>query len=76
MFEDGVAKPAVEVVGRNGQAVIITFFEPPQDADEEELPDGAWDELMKAIEECQMDTGIPDLAQQHDHYLYGTPRRY
>jgi len=22
-----------------------------------------------------VDTGIPDLAAQHDHYLYGTPKR-
>ena len=22
-----------------------------------------------------IDTGIPDLAAQHDHYLYGTPKR-
>jgi hypothetical protein len=22
-----------------------------------------------------MDMGIPDLAEQHDHYLYGTPKR-
>ncbi len=21
------------------------------------------------------DLGIPDLAEQHDHYLYGTPKR-
>jgi hypothetical protein len=34
-----------------------------------------WDALMKLVEECQVDTGIPDLAHQHDHYLYGTPKR-
>jgi hypothetical protein len=22
-----------------------------------------------------VDTGIPDLADQHDHYIYGTPKR-
>jgi hypothetical protein len=27
------------------------------------------------ILECQVDTGIPDLASQHDHYLYGTPKK-
>jgi hypothetical protein len=26
------------------------------------------------IEECTVDTGIPDLAHQHDHYLYGKPK--
>ena len=34
-----------------------------------------WDSLMELIERCQVDTGIEDLAHQHDHYLYGTPKR-
>jgi hypothetical protein len=25
--------------------------------------------------ECEVDTEIRDLAEQHDHYLYGTPKR-
>jgi hypothetical protein len=33
----------------------------------------AWAELEQLIADCAMDTGIPDLAHQHDHYLYGTP---
>ena len=33
-----------------------------------------WDRLLSVIEECQMETGITDLADQHDHYLYGTPK--
>lgn len=31
--------------------------------------------LEDLIAECQMDTGIADLASQHDTYLYGKPRR-
>jgi hypothetical protein len=34
-----------------------------------------WDALTALIDSCQMDTGITDLAHQHDHYLYGTPKR-
>jgi hypothetical protein len=34
-----------------------------------------WDSLMELIEQCQIHTGIGDLAHQHDHYLYGTPKR-
>ena len=30
---------------------------------------------MKFIEENFIDTGITDMAHQHDHYLYGTPKR-
>ncbi len=31
--------------------------------------------LLKFIEENTLDTGITDMAHQHDHYLYGTPKR-
>lgn len=34
-----------------------------------------WDQLMKTIRENQIDTDITDMAHQHDHYLYGTPKR-
>ncbi len=33
------------------------------------------DELGALLERCQVSTGIPDLAEQHDHYLHGTPKR-
>jgi hypothetical protein len=33
----------------------------------------AWDQLD--IERIAIDTGISDFAYQHDHYLYGTPKR-
>lgn len=31
------------------------------------------DELGDLLEKCKVSTGITDLAEQHDHYLYGTP---
>ena len=30
---------------------------------------------LKRISERAQDLGIEDLAEQHDHYLYGTPKR-
>jgi hypothetical protein len=36
--------------------------------------DADWAALARLIEECTVDTGIPDLAHQHDHYLYGKPK--
>ncbi len=33
------------------------------------------DEWDSIIQDCQIDTGIKDLAYQHDHYLHGTPKR-
>lgn len=32
-------------------------------------------ESFAAIHLKAVDTGIPDLAGEHNHYLYGTPRR-
>lgn len=33
-----------------------------------------WDVLTRLIESCTVETGIPDLAHQHDHYLCGKPK--
>lgn len=33
------------------------------------------DELGDLLERCKISTGIPDLAEQHDHYIHGTPKR-
>ncbi len=76
IFQNGIARPTEPVEGRNGQPVIITFLEegettqPPPSVNEAD-----WDALMKLVEACAVDTGIPDLAHQHDHYLYGTPKK-
>jgi len=34
----------------------------------------SWNALADLVDECAIDTGISDLANQHDHYLYGTPK--
>ena len=31
--------------------------------------------LVEFIASLAVHTGIPDLAHEHDHYLYGTPKR-
>ena len=31
----------------------------------------SWDALTQLLDECAIDTGVSDFAQQHDHYLYG-----
>ena len=30
---------------------------------------------LRLIRDCQTASGIGDLAHEHDHYLYGTPKR-
>ena len=76
VFQNGVAKPIDVVEGRDGQIVIITFLEEketPQEFASEQANE--WDVLAELIEECSMNTGVSDLAHQHDHYLYGTAKR-
>lgn len=74
-FHNGVAHPAASIAGRNGQAVIITFLEedalPPQPP----TSTAAWDALQQLVEQCTVETGINDLAHQHDNYLHGKPKQ-
>jgi len=30
---------------------------------------------LAEIDKIAIETGIPDLARQHDHYLYGLPKK-
>jgi hypothetical protein len=73
IFRAGVAEPTDPVDGRDGQRVIITFVD--ENAPEAQGGEVAWSTLEQLVEDCAVDTGIPDLAHQHDHYLYGTPKR-
>lgn len=61
-----------------GQEVTITFNEESAGSDDKptraEIRAG-WERFMKTIKENQIDSDITDMAHQHDHYLYGTPKR-
>lgn len=37
--------------------------------------DAGWQALDQLIDEYAMETGIHDLAHQHDHYIHGTPKQ-
>jgi hypothetical protein len=76
-FENGVASPDEPVKGHNGESVEIVFVESGNSGQTEELiwNDEDWDEFERIIDECAVDTGIGDLAYQHDHYIHGTPKR-
>ncbi|MHC0063064.1 hypothetical protein ACWATR_09070 [Nostoc sp. UIC 10890] len=74
-LQNGVVHPNEPIEGHEGQSVIIVFIEEnrtPQPATPE---DSDWDKLRQLIKNCAVDTDISDLAQQHDHYLYGVPKR-
>lgn len=71
-FQDGVARPLEPVEdARDGQEVIIIFL----DEQPAPLTDGEeWSALDDLLAKCAMETGISDLAREHDHYLYGKPK--
>ncbi|NES84914.1 MAG: hypothetical protein F6K10_27825 [Moorea sp. SIO2B7] len=73
-FKNGVVQPIEPVQGREGQSVIITFVEetPTLQAQTDDL---SWDDLLNFIAQYAVETGIEDLAHQHDHYLYGTAKK-
>ena len=71
IFKNNVALPSEPVGNREGQKVIITFVE--EEAPREVPPSAKaddWEALVKLLKANAIDTGIEDLAHQHDHYLY------
>ena len=56
----------------NGHYVLTV--EPLGEDQAEGEEDGEKD-LADYIVSLAVHTGIPDLAHEHDHYLYGTPKR-
>ena len=74
-FQNGIAQTDVPVEGRNGQSVMITFLEEDNASQSSFTDDSGWDALEQLLENCVVETGITDLAHQHDHYLYGKPKQ-
>ena len=75
-IQNGVALP-LEPVGPadEGRNVIITILEEAPDSSVSRNVIGHTRPLEDLIAECEVDTGITDLASQHDHYLYGKPKK-
>lgn len=48
----------------------VTVVEMDQDD-----PQAGDNPMLSWLLDLAIDTGVPDLAAQHDHYLYGTPKR-
>ena len=72
-FKNGVAQPSDPIEGHDGQAVIITFL--GENSDSLPIEDSEWNALAQLLQDCAVETGIKDLAQEHDHYLYGKPKQ-
>ncbi len=74
-IKNGVALPLEPVKETDeGRKVIITFVDEGFTGKKSSVSNGGLS-LEKLIEACQVDTGIEDLASEHDHYLYGTPKK-
>ena len=61
-----------------GRDVTIMFDDQPNgkhEVDRSDKNEDDWQQLLDAIKHSRISTGIGDLAHQHDHYLYGTPKR-
>jgi hypothetical protein len=74
-FQNGMIHPSEPIEGREGQSVIIVFVDDDKTPQASPKEDSDWDKLRQLIKDSLVDTGIDDLARQHDHYLYGTPKR-
>ena len=55
--------------------VSVSLTEPENGGHSPETEAQSWDALAQLLNECAIDTGVSDLAQQHDHYLYGHEKR-
>lgn len=74
-IRNGVALPLEPVKKTDeGRNVIITFLDDEGGRTLSKKTNGNRLSLESLIAECAVDTGIPDLASQHDHYLYGKPK--
>ena len=57
------------------QEALLLYLEGDDTVSEVSEDKEEWDALDKLIETCALETGITDLARQHDHYLYGKPKQ-
>lgn len=77
IYEQGVLRLREPLSLPDGTLVDVTVTTPEKDNGEQSqvMDDRSWDALTQLLADCEINTGVPDLANQHDHYLYGIPKR-
>ncbi|MDX6528401.1 MAG: hypothetical protein QOH41_691 [Blastocatellia bacterium] len=77
IYEQGILRLKEPLPLPDGAQVDVTVTSHEADNGERSLgmEDRSWDALTQLLTDCAIDTGVPDLASQHDHYLYGIPKR-
>ena len=74
IYENGVLRLKEALPIPEGAQVDVTVTL-EDDSDDSRAEDPSWDAFTQLLSECAIDTGIADLSQQHDHYLYGVPKK-
>lgn len=70
VFDGEVLRPQQPLDLQKDRSYCVTI-EDERTAEHVGQESGVLDDLL----DLGVDTGITDLAEQHDHYLYGTPKR-
>jgi predicted DNA-binding antitoxin AbrB/MazE fold protein len=77
IYEQGVLRLKEPLSLPDGAEVDVTVISHEEDNGERSqgMEDRSWDALTQLLTDCAIDNGVRDLASQHDHYLYGIPKR-
>lgn len=69
VFDGEVLRPEEPLALERDRRYAVTIDVPPPD------PPPPSDRPLRRYAALAQDLGVEDLAAQHDHYLYGTPKR-
>ncbi len=75
IYEQGVLRLAEPIELEEGAEVNVIVLAHEPENSKKPVEDHSWNALAELVNECAIDTGIRDLAHQHDHYLYGTSKQ-
>jgi predicted DNA-binding antitoxin AbrB/MazE fold protein len=76
IYEQGVLRLKEPLSLPDGTQVDVTVTSHEEENEPSPVMDvRSWDTLTQLLADCEIDTGVPDLAGQHHHYLYGIPKR-
>ncbi len=76
VYEQGVLRLKEPLPLPDGAEVDVTVtLREARGEQSQAMEDRSWDALTQLLAECAINTGVSDLARQHDHYLYGIPKR-
>lgn len=72
---DGKVLCPEEPIDLEANSHYLLTIEPMEEVEKVKEVDEVENDLAFNLSSLAVKTGIPDLAAEHDHYLYGTPKR-